>query len=94
MITDLYIQETIKNLKELQIQKEHLDSLIKENELRLKKYMQFYGLEEMYGDDGEKVIYKEIVGKRFDSKSFKEQFGPLYESFLKITRNYRFKFSY
>lgn len=94
MRDEIYIQETIKNLKNLQIKKETLDAKIKEEERRLKEYMNYYCLEELYGEQGEKVIYKEVLGKRFDSKEFKKSFEPLYNSFLKVTKNQRFKFSY
>ena len=91
---DIYIQELIRNLKRLEIAKEKLDSQIEQYQEELKQYMQSHDLEELYGLNGEKVIYKEIIGKRFDTKQFKMRFESLYNSYLKNTRNLRFKFSY
>lgn len=93
-MNDICIQETIKDLKELEIFKEELNVQIKEKERKIKDYMQFYRLEELYGEQGEKVIYKEVIGRRFDTKEFKKSFEPLYNSFVKLSKNYRFKFSY
>ena len=93
-MSELYIQNVISNLKRLEIAKEKLDSDIKEHENEIKKYMQMYALEELHGMEGEKVIYKEILGRRFDSKEFKKNFESLYYSYMKHTSNLRFKFSY
>ena len=60
----------------------------------IKKYMQMYNLEELHGMNGEKAIYKEILGRRFDTKSFKQNFAELYYSYMKDTKSLRFKFSY
>lgn len=89
-----YIQIVIRNLKKLEITKENLDKQIKECETELKDFMQFYSIEELHGLNGEKVIYKEILGRRFDSTEFKRNFADLYNSYLKNTRSLRFKFSY
>lgn len=89
-----YIQSAIRNLKKLAIAKENLEKQIKEYEAELKDYMQFYELEELYGKNSEKVIYKEILGKRFDTTAFKRDFADLYNSYLKNTKSLRFKFSY
>lgn len=89
-----YIQSVMRNLKKLEIAKENLNKQIKEYESELKDFMQFYDLEELYGANGEKVIYKEILGKRFDSTAFKRNFADLYNSYLKNTKSLRFKFSY
>lgn len=91
---EIYIQNVMHNLKELEIAKEKLNLQIKECEESLKNYMQLCGLEELHGCSGEKAIYKEIIGKRFDTKEFKKRFEGLYNSYLKNTRNLRFKFSY
>ena len=91
---EIYIQNTIRTLKQLEMSRESLDREIRQHEMRLKEYMTKYSLEELYGLEGEKVIYKEIIGKRFDTKEFKKQFESLYNSYLKNTRNLRFKFTY
>lgn len=89
-----YIQSVIRSLKKLEIAKENLEKQIKEYESELKDYMQFYDLEELHGMNGEKIIYKEILGKRFDTTAFKRNFAELYNSYLKNTKSLRFKFSY
>lgn len=93
-MSELYIQNVISNLKRLEIAKEKINREIKEHENEVKKYMQMYELEELHGYNGEKAIYKEILGKRFDTTAFKRNFADLYESYLKSTKSLRFKFSY
>lgn len=90
----IYIQNLIKDLKKLEIMKEELNTDIKRHETLIKNYMQMNQLEEVYGLDGEKVIYTEIVSNRFDTKEFKKHFENLYNAYLKKTKNFRFKFSY
>ena len=51
-------------------------------------------IEELHGLSGEKAIYREVISNRFDTKNFKEHFEGLYNSYLKKTKNLRFKFSY
>lgn len=93
-MSELYIQNVIRSLKQLEIAKEKIDKEIKEHESEIKKYMQMYNLEELHGMNGEKAIYKEILGRRFDAKSFKQNFAELYYSYMKDTKSLRFKFSY
>ena len=93
-MSELYIQNVIRSLKQLEIAKEKIDKEIKEHESEIKKYMQMYNLEELHGMNGEKAIYKEILGRRFDTKSFKQNFAELYYSYMKDTKSIRFKFSY
>lgn len=89
-----YIQTTIVELKRLENVKENIDKHIKEKENILKEYMTTKHIEELYGKAGEKVIYREVISNRFDTKSFKEKFESLYELYSKKTKNLRFKFSY
>lgn len=91
---DVYIQKSLGYLKELHVQKEKLDAQIKEYERRIKEWMTFYQIEELIGPHNEKAQYFTVESKRFDTKSFKQVYGPLYNSFLKISSNQRFKFSY
>ena len=87
-MNELYIQNTLCSLKELEIAKENIEKQIKEHEKVVKEYMQINGIEELYGVNGE------ILGRRFDTKEFKKHFADLYYSYMKDTRNLRFKFSY
>lgn len=85
-MSELYIQNVIRSLKQLEIAKEKIDKEIKEHESEIKKYMQMYNLEELHGMNGEKAIYKEILGRRFDTKSFKQNLQNcifLYERYKK-----------
>lgn len=91
---DIYIQQSLEFLKELHLQKEKLDAQIKEYERRIKEWMTYYQVEELIGPNNEKVQYITVQSKRFDSKEFKKVYGALYDSFLKITSNQRFKFTY
>lgn len=93
-MNQFYIQKLINNLKNLEMEREKIDQLIKEHQNELKGYMTLYGLEELKGNNGEKVIYAEVISKRFNTKEFKKQFESLYNSYLKTTKNYRFKFTY
>lgn len=90
----IYIQNLIRELKKLDIMKEELNTDIKRHETLIKNYMQMNNLEEIYGVDGEKVIYTEVISNRFDTKEFKKRFENLYNAYLKKTKNLRFKFSY
>lgn len=93
-MNEIYIQSIMTNLKQLEIAKEKLNQEIKEIERCLKAYMMQFSLEEVHGCNGEKAIYKEVLGKRFDTKEFKKNFEVLYNSYLRDTRNLRFKFTY
>ncbi|MBM6840777.1 hypothetical protein H6A03_04370 [[Clostridium] spiroforme] len=93
-MNQFYIQKLINNLKNLEMEKEKLDHLIKEHQNELKNYMMLNGLETLSGNQGEMVIYTEVISKRFNTKEFKKQFESLYNSYLKTTKNYRFKFTY
>ena len=93
-MNQFYIQKLINNLKNLEMEKEKLDQLIKEHQNELKNYMMLNGLETLSGNQGEMVIYTEVISKRFNTKEFKKQFESLYNSYLKTTKNYRFKFTY
>lgn len=93
-MNELYIQNIMKNLKALEIAKEKLDKEIKKYENEIISYMTLYGLEQVFGLNGEKAIYKEILSRRFDTKNFKKNFSDLYYSYMKDSKSFRFKFSY
>lgn len=93
-MNEYYIQSLLTSLKHLEMEKEKLDQLIKEHQNELKHYMLAENLSELIGSEGEKLIYTEVISKRFNTKEFKKQFESLYNSYLKTTKNYRFKFTY
>lgn len=76
------------------MEREKLDHLIKEHQNELRAYMIAENISELVGSCGERVIYTEVISKRFNTKEFKKQFESLYNSYLKTTKNYRFKFTY
>lgn len=91
---NIYIQKTIRELRNLEEVKEKISKEIKAKEDVLKHYMIENDLHEIYGNAGEKVIYTEVESKRFDTTLFKKHFETLYNNYLKSTRNFRFKFTY
>lgn len=93
-MNEYYIQSLLKNLKHLNMEREKLDQLIKEHQNELRAYMIAENISELVGSCGERVIYTEVISKRFNTKEFKKQFESLYNSYLKTTKNYRFKFTY
>lgn len=93
-MNEYYIQSLLKNLKHLNMEREKLDQLIKEHQNELRAYMIAENISELVGSCGEKLIYTEVISKRFNTKEFKKQFESLYNSYLKTTKNYRFKFTY
>lgn len=93
-MNEYYIQSLLKNLKHLNMEREKLDHLIKEHQNELRAYMIAENISELVGSCGERVIYTEVISKRFNTKEFKKQFESLYNSYLKTTKNYRFKFTY
>ena len=93
-MTQRYIHNSILELKELEIQKEQIEKKIKNKVNMFKDYMTVNGIEELHGPTGEKIIYKEILGKRFDTTAFKKAHGYLYEMYQTMTSSKRFKFNY
>lgn len=93
-MNEYYIQSLLKNLKHLNMERVKLDQLIKEHQNELRAYMIAENISELVGSCGERVIYTEVISKRFNTKEFKKQFESLYNSYLKTTKNYRFKFTY
>lgn len=93
-MSERYIQVQICELKLLERQKEAIEKKIKEKQNLFKSFMIANGLDEIQGENGEKISFKEVITSRFDLKSFREHYEYLYESFLKNSRNLRFKFTY
>ena len=90
----IYIQKLLHELKELEILKDDLSAEIKKYEDKIKEFMSQRSLEELLGDNGERVIFKPIISKRFDTTAFKKKFYDLYEAYTKTTTNHRFKLTY
>lgn len=90
----IYIQSLLHKLKELEILKNDLNEEIKKYEDQIKAFMKQRSLEELSGDNGERVVFKAIISKRFDTTAFKKKFYDLYEAYTKTSTNHRFKFTY
>ena len=93
-MTENYIQSRIYQLRQLEQVKAEVDKGIKERETEIKQYMQKHDLQELHGLHGERCSYLEVVSKRFDTKGFRDQFGSLYDRYLRTTKSYRFKLTY
>lgn len=93
-MNEFYIQKMIYEMKELEILKNDLEAEIKKRVDEIKQYMRTNSLEELQGNHGEKVIYRSVITKRFDSTEFKKRFKDLYDAYLKTTTTQRFKFSF
>lgn len=86
------IVNRIKKLKELEEQKKALDSQISGLQEEIKKDMESKGLEEMQA--GIFIIrFTSVLSSRFDTKRFKEQYGDLYDQYVKQVASRRFTIS-
>ena len=90
----IYIQKLLHELKELEILKDGLNDEIKKYENKIKEFMTQRSLEEVLGEEGERVIFKPVISKRFDTTAFKKRFYDLYEAYTKTSTTHRFKFTY
>lgn len=93
-MSERFINIHMAELKLLERQKAALEEKIKQKQNLFKSFMTANGIEELQGENGERIVYKEILASRFDLKSFREHYEYLYETFLKNTRSLRFKFTY
>ena len=61
----IYIQKLLHELKELEILKDGLNDEIKKYENKIKEFMTQRSLEEVLGEEGERVIFKPVISKRY-----------------------------
>lgn len=94
MYTKRYLQNSIEELKELEIEKDNLEKRIKKKQEAFKRYMSEMGISELNGLNGERITYSQVVGKKFCVSDFKKKYSYLYELFQIPTTTYRFKFTY
>lgn len=86
------IVNRIKKLKASEEQKKELESQIKELQEEIKKDMESKGIEEMQA--GIFIIrFTSVLSSRFDTKRFKEQYGDLYDQYVKQVASRRFTIS-
>ncbi len=83
------IENRIKKLKALEEQKKELEAQICGLQEEIKKDMEAKGIEEM--QDGIFIIrFTSVLSSRFDTKRFKEQYGDLYDQYVKQVVSQRF----
>lgn len=86
------IENRIKKLKALEEQKKELDAQISGLQEEIKKDMETKGIEEM--KIGIFIIrFTSVLSSRFDTKRFKEQYGDLYDQYVKQVASRRFTIS-
>lgn len=86
------IENRIKKLKALEDQKKVLEAQISELQEEIKKDMEAEGIEEMQA--GIFIIrFTSVLSSRFDTKRFKENYGELYEQYVKQVTSRRFAIS-
>ncbi len=86
------IENRIKKLKALEEQKKELEAQISDLQEEIKKDMETKGIEEMQA--GIFIIrFTSLLSSRFDTKSFKEQCGDLYDQYVKQVASRRFTIS-
>lgn len=86
------IENRIKKLKALEEQKKELETQISGLQEEIKKDMEAKGIEEMQA--GIFIIrFTSVLSSRFDTKSFKEQYGNLYDKYVKQVASRRFTIS-
>ena len=86
------LENRVKELKAIEEQQKALAERAEKIKEEIKKDMQAKGKDEI--KVGNFVIrFKEVITKRFDSKSFAEQHKRLYEAFTKSQSTMRFTIS-
>lgn len=86
------IENRIKKLKALEEQKKELEAQISNLQEEIKKDMETKGIEEM--KIGIFIIrFTSVLSSCFDTKRFKEQYGDLYDQYVKQVASRRFTIS-
>ena len=83
------INEIISEIKEYQKMQEQLKAEIEKLKADAIEYLDENQIDEYLCDEG-KITYRQVISNRFDSTSFKKDFGDIYEEYLRKTTNMRF----
>ena len=83
------LNRKLRELKELKIMQDELQSEIDSLQDEIKGYMTAAQIDTL-NIDVFKVTYKEVTSSRFDSTAFKKQHSELYKSFTKQVASKRF----
>lgn len=87
------INAIMRELAEFTRMQEELDAQIDNLKDEIKSYMTAENLDELLGENGEKVYWKSQIQNRFDSTAFKKsEWGELYKMFTKPSETRPFKF--
>ena len=86
------INATIAELAEYTRLQEELTAQIDSLKDQIKDYMTTEGIDEMLGEQGEHIIWKDVISNRFDTTSFKKSWLELYNSYTKPSKTRPFKF--
>lgn len=83
------INEVIKEIKEYQAMQNQLKEELEKLKAEAIEYLNDNEIDEYMSDEG-KVTYREVISNRFDSTSFKKDFGDVYKEYTKKTSSMRF----
>ena len=81
--------EVIKEIKEYQTMQDELKRQIEALKAEAIEYLESNEIDEYLCSEG-KVTYKEVISSRFDSTSFKKDFGDIYAEYSRKTSSMRF----
>lgn len=83
------IDEVIREIKEYQAMQDELKKQLEALKEDAVKYLEAHEIDEYLSDAG-KITYREVISNRFDSTSFKKDFGDIYEEYTRKTSSKRF----
>lgn len=87
--TTTNIKDVIKEIKEYQAMQDELKKQINELKEEAIEWLDENELDEILTDEG-KIIYREVISKRFNSTAFKKDFADIYDEYTTQTSNMRF----
>lgn len=92
-MTDKMIENRVRKLKALEAQIAEIEAQAEAVRAELKADLESKGTEEITTEHGLIVRWKTFISNRFDSKSFKNAHGDLYEAFQIPSETHRFTYS-
>lgn len=92
-MANIDVNKTLQDLAEYTRMEQELTAQIDALKDEIKQYMTANELTELLGQHGEKVYWKPVVSKRFDTTAFKKsEWAELYEEFCRPSETRPFKF--
>ena len=90
-MTATNINEVIKSLKEWEKMKKEVEQNIENLKQEAIEYLTEQEIDEYVNtENGDKITYREVISKRFQSTEFKKLHKDLYEAFTMATSSMRF----